>query len=370
MSDSLLKNKELSASDKEVFKNTKNYLINPLWKESIVLLLENNSDVICLETEKNYQRIYLTYNNQRLGYIKIYAGEIVLVKSLMNDEGVIISISDLNALMTSLYDLLKTNNISTSNDFLNKLALAIRFLTTKSAQHINVISYMHHNANMILTTKHNTKHRLIDFQRLNKETVISPNENKAIQITSFFNTISNRLMQKGAKDYFLNKEKIVNLNVMFDELDKKWVLGIIVKKEDGFVCKTVLIEDLLTINSTQNNETQNAYWPELLAKKLTTDDIFDLTISNNKLNFFNQIINSNTHLYTKNKIRNFLLTFYNELYNLKRILISKDDSKIRQLAVKKFIDLDGSVLSLKEIMLKYHDFFIKKKVTNERKGRL
>lgn len=71
MSDSLLKNKELSASDKEVFKNTKDYLIDPLWKESIVLLLENNSDVICLETEKNYQRIYLTYNDQRLGYIKI-----------------------------------------------------------------------------------------------------------------------------------------------------------------------------------------------------------------------------------------------------------------------------------------------------------
>lgn len=234
-----------------------------------------------------------------------------------------------NTVMTSFNDKRFTSwlntkykmNLSDSTFFkLNEVILHLLYLNTKYEDNTSVSYFYTENQ---LLTKNGidpaSRHHLI---QCNSNFANYPN---AYTITKTFNVLINKLENNTLQ----NGNKYLAIDVMLDEIDKKWVLGVIVKKDNKFVFKTVLIEDLNHRNGLD----------DALEHALQTNNSFDITLNPDQMQLYTNYLRTSKNTKAKTQLKQGLINFYSQLYNLKRWQEAKKEPLISS-----FIDLDWNII--------------------------
>lgn len=157
--------------------------------------------------------------------------------------------------------------------------------------------------------------------------------------------------------------QIIALNKMFDIIHKKYVVGVLVKeKNDKYTFKMFELADLMNQDDkglTIKQKKSNLYpYTQTLAINEDLHPEFTLNYPLNILQPYLDLLTNNETSYSlKSKIAVSLIDFYNELYNLKQVLLLNDETLLQSWNQKSFFDLNGNILSMLDLMLKYHSYF-------------
>lgn len=276
-----------------------------------------------------------------------------------------------NTLLTHLWSIMTNANKEAQliNDAPNRIINSIMFANKQNLLKSSVF-YDPNQPNI---------HKLISTNNALYTTNHSPYKpNLYIDIADVFTKLNNKLYVLLIEPNLHNVDQwkdIIAFDVMFDEFDEKWVYGVMIKNEnnDGFIFKTINIEDLVQLDAEGN-----IIMPDLandLTKKLFNlikQDLhpeFDLALNNQALNFFaNEYMKdvsfySNRFIrYTRSKLNAGLINFYNRWYNLKKAILNQTNIKTQSVfnLNERIIDLDGENLSLFQFYKKYQPTFYPK----------
>lgn len=380
----LAKIRNLSSNELNSYKNTKNYLIKPIDYQhfNFVTYQQQIPSLFILQVDKTSNKIALFFDFNLVCHIYVHKEESYLYfgsdyKMSINPSKQESYITFIDTLHDQLVRHYYVKDFTIYPDICHAIFLLVAqiqaelknsslLVYTKRSDHQNQAGYFN-NLN---------DYKMIVYQRSKNQTINTINETNAVRITDYLTSLVNRFLDQQACADFSNKAKIISLNLIYDWLEQKYVLGVLVTKDtpDFYMFKTINIEDLLVVD--KENKHQSVYLPNLFNQRLQQDDYYDLLLNSSIITSLNYFLKKDNNVWYKlehkNQIRAGLLDFYSQLYNLKRILTSNQPELIKTIMDFKMIDLDGKTLNLKETMNKYASYLqiTPNKYGSNKKGRI